>query len=63
MQQYYHILHHSPGLVHRFYHETSKLGRPENDGSMSVTTTMQVIISSSLLRWSLVGPQVVFICS
>ncbi|XP_073270251.1 nuclear transport factor 2-like isoform X2 [Primulina huaijiensis] len=43
VQQYYHILHHSPGLVHRFYQDTSKLGRPEGEGSLSVTTTMQAI--------------------
>ncbi|KAL6555640.1 hypothetical protein OROHE_007312 [Orobanche hederae] len=42
-QQYYHILHQSPGLVHRFYGDTSRLGRPERDGSMSITTTMQAI--------------------
>ncbi|KAL8516568.1 hypothetical protein ACS0TY_015004 [Phlomoides rotata] len=43
VQQYYHILHHSPALVHRFYQDISKLGRPEEDGSMSITTTMQAI--------------------
>lgn len=43
MQQYYHILHHSPGLVFRFYQDISKLGRPEEDGSMGITTTMQAI--------------------
>jgi len=43
VQQYYHILHHSPGLVHRFYQDISKLGRPEDDGSMSITSTMQAI--------------------
>ncbi|CAK9182045.1 unnamed protein product [Ilex paraguariensis] len=43
VQQYYHILHHSPGLVCRFYQDISRLGRPENDGSMSITTTMQAI--------------------
>ncbi|MCD7466951.1 hypothetical protein HAX54_004057, partial [Datura stramonium] len=43
VQQYYHILHHSPGLVFRFYQDISKLGRPEDDGSMSITTTMQAI--------------------
>ncbi|XP_057781028.1 nuclear transport factor 2-like isoform X2 [Salvia miltiorrhiza] len=41
--QYYHILHKSPGLVHKFYQDVSKLGRPEEDGSMSITTTMQAI--------------------
>ncbi|XP_057808894.1 nuclear transport factor 2-like [Salvia miltiorrhiza] len=41
--QYYHILHLSPGLVHRFYQDVSKLGRPEEDGSMTITTTMQAI--------------------
>ncbi|KAL0436711.1 UNVERIFIED_CONTAM: Nuclear transport factor 2 [Sesamum radiatum] len=43
VQQYYHILHHSPGLVYRFYQDISKLGRPEEDGSMSITTSMQAI--------------------
>ncbi|CAN4102105.1 unnamed protein product [Withania somnifera] len=43
VQQYYHILHHSPALVFRFYQDISKLGRPEDDGSMSITTTMQAI--------------------
>ncbi|XP_071721531.1 nuclear transport factor 2-like [Rutidosis leptorrhynchoides] len=43
VQQYYHILHKSPGLVHRFYQDTSKLGRPEEDGSMSITTSMEAI--------------------
>ncbi|KAK6145121.1 hypothetical protein DH2020_021941 [Rehmannia glutinosa] len=43
VQQYYHILHLSPELVHRFYQDISRLGRPEVDGSMSVTTTMQAI--------------------
>lgn len=43
VQQYYHILHQSPGLVHRFYQDVSKLGRPEEDGSMSITTTMDAI--------------------
>ncbi|XP_076886081.1 nuclear transport factor 2-like isoform X2 [Bidens hawaiensis] len=43
VQQYYHILHQSPGLVHRFYQNISKLGRLEEDGSMSITTTMDAI--------------------
>ncbi|XP_023759207.1 nuclear transport factor 2 isoform X2 [Lactuca sativa] len=43
VQQYYHILHQSPGLVHKFYHDSSKIGRPEEDGTMSVTTTMDEI--------------------
>ncbi|KAL4571889.1 hypothetical protein LXL04_018656 [Taraxacum kok-saghyz] len=43
VQQYYHILHQSPGLVHKFYHEDSKLGRPEEDGTLSLTTTMDEI--------------------
>lgn len=32
VQQYY---HQSPGLVHRFYQDTGKLGRPDGDGPMS----------------------------
>ncbi|XP_052184824.1 nuclear transport factor 2-like isoform X2 [Diospyros lotus] len=43
VQQYYSIQHQSPGLVYRFYQDISKLGRPEGDGTMSITTTMQAI--------------------
>ncbi|KAI8523285.1 hypothetical protein RHMOL_Rhmol13G0061400 [Rhododendron molle] len=43
VQQYYHIQHQSPALVHRFYQDISKLGRPDGDGNMSTTTTMQAI--------------------
>lgn len=43
VQQYYQILHQSPGLVFRFYQDISKLGRLEDDGSMGITTTMQAI--------------------
>ncbi|KAA8550587.1 hypothetical protein F0562_002271 [Nyssa sinensis] len=42
-QQYYRILHQSPGLVYRFYQGISKLGRPDENGIMSITTTMQAI--------------------
>ncbi|XP_071720606.1 nuclear transport factor 2-like [Rutidosis leptorrhynchoides] len=48
VQQYYHILHQSPGLVHRFYQDISKVGRPEEDGSLSITTTMEEINSKIL---------------
>lgn len=40
VDQYYHMLHESPELVHRFYQEVSKLGRPEQNGLMGITTTM-----------------------
>ncbi|KAF7120831.1 hypothetical protein RHSIM_Rhsim13G0049400 [Rhododendron simsii] len=43
VQQYYHIQHQSPALVHRFYQDISKLGRPDGDGAMSTTTTMKAI--------------------
>ncbi|KAK1306662.1 hypothetical protein QJS10_CPA10g01518 [Acorus calamus] len=43
VHQYYHILHQSPDLVHRFYQDVSKLGRPEATGVMSSVTTMQAI--------------------
>lgn len=48
MQQYYQILHHSPSLAHRFYQDVSKLGRPQDDGTMTITTTMAVITLISL---------------
>lgn len=41
--QYYHILQQSPDLVHRFYQDGSKFGRPGEDGVMSTTTTMNAI--------------------
>ncbi|XP_041991376.1 nuclear transport factor 2-like isoform X2 [Salvia splendens] len=41
--QYYHILHLSPGDVHRFYQDISILGRQEEDGTMTITTTMEAI--------------------
>ncbi|XP_021901040.1 ras GTPase-activating protein-binding protein 2 isoform X1 [Carica papaya] len=43
VHQYYLILHQSPELVHRFYQDISKLGRPEENGAMGITTTMQAI--------------------
>ncbi|CAH9073576.1 unnamed protein product [Cuscuta europaea] len=43
VDQYYNILHLSPEIVYRFYQDSSKLGRPEEDGSMSCTTTMKAI--------------------
>ncbi|OMP05685.1 hypothetical protein COLO4_08648 [Corchorus olitorius] len=43
VHQYYLILHQSPALVHRFYQDSSKLGRPEENGGMSITTTMRAI--------------------
>ncbi|GMH27941.1 hypothetical protein Nepgr_029784 [Nepenthes gracilis] len=41
--QYYTILHQSPELVFRFYQDTSKLGRPDDDGDMGSTNTMDAI--------------------
>ncbi|GMI73969.1 hypothetical protein like AT3G25150 [Hibiscus trionum] len=43
VHQYYHVLHQSPELVHRFYHDVSKLVRPEGNGVTSITSTMQAI--------------------
>ncbi|KAJ7950485.1 ras GTPase-activating protein-binding protein 2 [Quillaja saponaria] len=43
VHQYYLILHQSPELVHRFYQDTSKLGRHGEDGVMGTTTTMHEI--------------------
>lgn len=44
VEQYYHILHQSPGLVHRFYQDSSLLSRPDSNGAMTSVTTMQVSI-------------------
>ncbi|XP_076881520.1 nuclear transport factor 2-like [Bidens hawaiensis] len=43
VEQYYHILHQSPELVHKFYQDSSILSRPDANGFMSSVTTMQAI--------------------
>ncbi|KAH6791226.1 hypothetical protein C2S51_006232 [Perilla frutescens var. frutescens] len=43
VEQYYHILHYSPELVHRFYQDTSLLSRPDPNGLMTTVTTMKSI--------------------
>lgn len=43
VQQYYQILHQSPEQVYKFYQDVSKLGRPQKDGTMSITSTMNAI--------------------
>ncbi|CAN6289118.1 unnamed protein product [Urochloa humidicola] len=40
VQQYYHILHEQPDQVHKFYQESSVLGRPESNGTMVYVTTL-----------------------
>jgi hypothetical protein len=42
VEQYYHILHHSPESVYRFYQDSSVLSRPDSNGVMTSVTTMQV---------------------
>lgn len=42
VEQYYHILHQSPDLVHRFYQDSSLLTRPDNNGVMKTVTTTKV---------------------
>ncbi|KAF8698781.1 hypothetical protein HU200_035039 [Digitaria exilis] len=43
VQQYYHILHEQPDQVHKFYQESSILGRPESNGTMAYVTTLDSI--------------------
>ncbi|KNA17161.1 hypothetical protein SOVF_082610 [Spinacia oleracea] len=43
VEQYYHILHHSPELVYRFYQDSSVLSRQEENGEMTSVTTMKGI--------------------
>ncbi|KAE8707447.1 hypothetical protein F3Y22_tig00110384pilonHSYRG00906 [Hibiscus syriacus] len=40
VEQYYHILHQKPNLVHRFYQDSSCLSRPDMYGNMTTVTTM-----------------------
>ncbi|KAI4335897.1 hypothetical protein L6164_014494 [Bauhinia variegata] len=43
VEQYYHILHQSPNLVHRFYQDSSFLSRADGNGEMTTVTTLQAI--------------------
>ncbi|KAK3150162.1 hypothetical protein QOZ80_3AG0229590 [Eleusine coracana subsp. coracana] len=43
VQQYYHILHEKPEQVHKFYQDSSILGRPEPNGTMGSVTTQAAI--------------------
>ncbi|KAL2321497.1 hypothetical protein Fmac_025876 [Flemingia macrophylla] len=43
VEQYYHILHQSPNLVHRFYQDSSFLSRSDNNGVMTTVTTTKAI--------------------
>ncbi|XP_061364928.1 nuclear transport factor 2 [Gastrolobium bilobum] len=43
VEQYYHILHQSPNLVHRFYQESSFLTRSDSNGVMTTVTTTKAI--------------------
>nr|GMD30835.1 putative G3BP-like protein isoform X1 [Ipomoea batatas]GMD39014.1 putative G3BP-like protein isoform X1 [Ipomoea batatas] len=43
VEQYYHILHHSPELVYKFYQDSSILSRQDPNGVISSVTTMQAI--------------------
>jgi nitrous oxidase accessory protein NosD len=42
VEQYYQILHLSPGLMNRYYQDSSLLSRPDANGNMETVTTMQV---------------------
>lgn len=43
VQQYYHILHEQPDQVHKFYQDSSFIGRPESNGTMVDVTTLNDI--------------------
>ncbi|XP_076926796.1 nuclear transport factor 2-like [Bidens hawaiensis] len=43
VEQYYHILHHSLDMVHKFYQDLSFISRPDEDGAMITVTTMKGI--------------------
>ncbi|XP_074561646.1 nuclear transport factor 2-like isoform X1 [Curcuma longa] len=49
VDQYYNILQHSPDMVHRFYQESSKLGRPDDHGAMILVTPSEAINQKVLL--------------
>ncbi|XP_020595486.1 putative G3BP-like protein, partial [Phalaenopsis equestris] len=43
VQQFFHILHRSPALIHQFYQDSSKLGRPGANGEMITVSSLQGI--------------------
>ncbi|URD73359.1 Nuclear transport factor 2 (NTF2) domain [Musa troglodytarum] len=43
VQQYYHILHRSPEMVHKFYQDSSIVNRPNSDGEMTSVMSVQAI--------------------
>ncbi|XP_074577669.1 nuclear transport factor 2-like [Curcuma longa] len=43
VDQYYNYLRNSPELVHRFYQERSRLGRPDGHGNVTSVTTVDAI--------------------
>ncbi|CAD6211550.1 unnamed protein product [Miscanthus lutarioriparius] len=43
VQQYYQILHEQPDQVHKFYQDSSILGRPDSNGTMVYVSTMSAI--------------------
>jgi hypothetical protein len=49
VQQYYHILHEQPEQVHKFYQDSSILGRPEPNGTTVSVTTLAVSYSTIFL--------------
>ncbi|MCH98494.1 ras GTPase-activating protein-binding protein 1-like [Trifolium medium] len=44
VEQYYHILHQSPDLVHRFYQDSSLLSRSDSNGVMKTVTTTKIVV-------------------
>lgn len=49
VEQYYHILHQSPDLVHRFYQDSSLLSRSDSNGVMKTVTTTKVCLGFASL--------------
>ncbi|XP_051227886.1 nuclear transport factor 2 isoform X1 [Lolium perenne] len=43
VEQYYHILHETPDQAHKFYQDTSRIGRTGSDGVMEYVTTLPEI--------------------
>ena len=55
-QQYYNIMENSPEQLYQFYKDSSKVARPENNGTISITTTKDRIKVKLLALRNLWGP-------
>uniref|UniRef100_A0A0D9W3Z3 NTF2 domain-containing protein n=1 Tax=Leersia perrieri TaxID=77586 RepID=A0A0D9W3Z3_9ORYZ len=58
VHQYYNILHQSPDLVHRFYQDSSRIGRPAGAGAEMDTVTTMEAINAKIMSMDIVRAEI-----